>query len=119
LLAAQRFGAPGVNGQQIRFLRSLHRRYGNDRVAQVLTLVREASPPAGDNAGGTSTASRLSVQLQAATACPAPPQAPVSTPPDQDPKCQAVESKIGRRSGRLRALTGAVERRSLTRSEAP
>src|SRR5260370_23839237 len=102
LLAAQRFGPPGGNGQQIRFLRGLQRRYGNDQVAHVLALVREASPPAGENAGGRSAASRLSVQLQAATACPAPPQAPVSTPPDQDPKFQAVESKIRKDSAGLK-----------------
>jgi len=42
LLAAQRFGAPGVNGQQVRLLRSLQRRYGNDHVARMLSLVRES-----------------------------------------------------------------------------
>jgi hypothetical protein len=101
LLSAQRFGAPGVNGQQVRLLRSLQRRYGNEHVARVLQLVRESPASAADREG-RSDSSSLSVQLQAATTCPAPPKPPVSTPPDQDPKFQAVESKVRKQGSDLK-----------------
>lgn len=43
LLSAQPFGASALNGEQVRLLRSLQRRYGNDHVARVLQLARDAS----------------------------------------------------------------------------
>jgi hypothetical protein len=78
-------GGLGLDGQQVRLLQSLQRHYGNDHVARVVGLLRQA-PPA-------KVGPPLSVQLQGATTC-APPEAPVSKPPQEDPKFKAVESKI-------------------------
>jgi hypothetical protein len=76
-------GPSALDGQQVRFLQSLQGHYGNDHVARVVRMLREGTPAA---------APPLTVQLQ--VACPAPPQAPVSKPPAEDPKFKAVESKI-------------------------
>jgi phage-related protein len=82
--------AAATGAERVKLFRYLQRTQGNAQVAQMVARLR---PPA----------IRPAVALQRqATACPAPPKEPVSTPPDQDPKFTAVESKIKQQSKDLK-----------------
>ncbi len=95
LLADPRFDNRAGDGQQIRILQSLQRTYGNAHVAGVIAQL-QAAEAAKRNGNGTASPT-LSVQLQGATACPAPPKEPVTTPPQADPNFRSVggEAKKG------------------------
>jgi hypothetical protein len=92
LLADPRIQNGAGDGQAIRLLQALQRTHGNAHVAAVIAQLKEAEA-AKRNGNGT-PAPPLSVQLQAATACPAPPREPVAAPPEQDPSFRAVEGDV-------------------------
>ncbi|MGH2771143.1 MAG: phage tail protein [Actinomycetota bacterium] len=92
LLADPRLDNAAGDGQQIRLLQALQRTYGNAHVAGVIAQLK-AAEAGRRNRNGTASPT-LSVQLQGATVCPAPPKEPVATPPEADPNFRSVGGEV-------------------------
>jgi hypothetical protein len=82
LLADPRLQNGPGDAQRARMLMYLQRTAGNAHVARVMARVQPVAP------------GPVAVQLQAATACPAPAKEPTRTPPDQDPKFKTFDAKL-------------------------